>query len=172
MIVTDTVVHEMDVVRWLLGQEIVRATVLTPRPSSRAAEGVHDPQLVLFETEDGAIADIEAFVNARYAYDIRCEVVGELGTISLAPAASVLVRSEHREAAELPDGFQQRFGTAYVNELQAWVSAMAGGRATGPSAWDGYAAAVVSEATVQALRSGHAVDVARESRPELYAGGR
>ena len=30
MIITDTAVHEVDVTRWLLGEEIVRATVLTP----------------------------------------------------------------------------------------------------------------------------------------------
>ena len=169
MIVTDTVVHEMDTIRWLLDQEIVRATVLTPRPTSHAAEGVRDPQLVIFQTDDGVLADVEAFVNAQYAYDIRCEVVGELGTISLPPATPVLVRRERREAAELPDRFQERFGAAYANELQAWVAAIAEGRATGPSAWDGYAAAAVSEATVEALRSGRPVDVALEERPDLYA---
>jgi len=167
MIVTDTVVHEMDAVRWLLGQEIVRATVLTPRPTSHAADGVHDPQFVIFETEDGALADVEAFVNARYAYDIRCEVVGELGTIALPPATPVLVRRDGREAAELPDRFQERFGAAYVGELQAWVA----GTATGASAWDGYAAAAVSEATVEALRSGRAMDVALDPRPDFYAAG-
>jgi len=169
MIVTDTVVHEMDTVRWLLGQEIVRATVLTPRPTSLAAEGVRDPQLVIFETDEGALADVEAFVNAQYGYDIRCEVVGELGTLSLPTATPVLVRHAGREGGELPGRFQERFGAAYVNELQAWVSGMAEGRATGPSAWDGYAAAAVSEATVQALRSGRPVDVALDRRPGLYA---
>jgi myo-inositol 2-dehydrogenase/D-chiro-inositol 1-dehydrogenase len=40
--------------------------VLAPRPSGLAAEGVRDPQLVLFETDAGLIADVEAFVNAQY----------------------------------------------------------------------------------------------------------
>ena len=171
MIVTDTVVHEMDTVRWLLGQEIVRTTVLTPRPTSHAAEGVQDPQFVIFETEDGALADVEAFVNAQYAYDIRCEVVGELGTVALPVATPVVVRSERRESAELPDRFQERFGAAYVNELQAWVLSIAEGWAAGPSAWDGHAAAVVSEATVEALRSSAAVEVTLDTRPDLYAEG-
>jgi len=48
------------------------------------------------------------------------------------------------------------------------VAAMADGHATGPSAWDGYAAAAVSEATVEALRSGRPVDVALDTRPGLY----
>ena len=168
MIVTDTVVHEMDTLRWLLDQEIVRATVYTPRPTGHAAEGVHDPLFVIFETDDGVLADVEAFVNAQYAYDIRCEVVGERGTIALPPAGSVLVRQDGRDAAELPQRFQERFGAAYLNELQAWVWATTAGAASGPSAWDGYAATAVSEATVEALRTGRPVDVALEARPELY----
>jgi myo-inositol 2-dehydrogenase/D-chiro-inositol 1-dehydrogenase len=162
----------MDTIRWLLDQEIVRATVLTPRPTSHAAEGVRDPQFVIFETEHGALADVEAFVNAQYAYDIRCEVVGETGTISLPPAAPVLVRRDRHDAAELPERFQERFGAAYANELRAWVSAIGDGRASGASAWDGYAAAAVSEATVEALRSGRPVEVALDARPDLYAESR
>jgi myo-inositol 2-dehydrogenase/D-chiro-inositol 1-dehydrogenase len=169
MIITDTVVHEMDTVRWLLGQEIVRATVLTPRPSGHAAEGVQDPQLVIFETDEGVLADVEAFVNAQYAYDIRCEVVGELGTISLPPAAPVLVRRDGQDAGELPVRFQERFGPAYVNELQAWVAGMGDGPAMGASAWDGYAAAAVSEAAVAALRTGRPVEVPLGDRPAFPA---
>jgi myo-inositol 2-dehydrogenase/D-chiro-inositol 1-dehydrogenase len=169
MIITDTVVHEMDTVRWLLDEEIVRATVMTPRASSRAAAGVRDPQLVVFETESGVLADVEAFVNAQYGYDIRCEVVGETGTLTLADPATVQVRREGRDAADIPDRFQERFASAYIHELQSWVGAIAAGRPSGASAWDGYAAAVVSEACLDSLATGRAVTVRLETRPELYA---
>ena len=46
MIITDSAVHEVDIARWLLGEEIVRATVHTPRPSGRARPGLQDPQLL------------------------------------------------------------------------------------------------------------------------------
>jgi myo-inositol 2-dehydrogenase/D-chiro-inositol 1-dehydrogenase len=36
MPVTETAIHEIDVVRWLLDDEIVAARVLQPRKSSRA----------------------------------------------------------------------------------------------------------------------------------------
>ena len=62
---------------------------------------------------------------------------------------------------------QTRFAAAYRDELQAWITAA--GEPTGPSAWDGYAAAVVAAAAVGALRSGAAVDVALAERPGLYA---
>jgi len=140
MIITDTVVHEVDITRWLLGQEIVRVQVMTPRPSSRAREGLRDPQLVIFETEGGQLVTVEAFVSAGYGYDIRCEVVGEAGTIELPVAVS--------------QNFQQRFATAYLQELERWV---AGER--GATAWDGYAAAAVCEAAVESLETGAAVDV-------------
>jgi myo-inositol 2-dehydrogenase/D-chiro-inositol 1-dehydrogenase len=161
MIITDTAVHEVDVTRWLLGEEIVRATVLTPAPTRKAREGLRDPQLLLFETESGRIVDVEAFVSAGYAYDIRCEVVGEDGTLELLSPATVALRAGNAESLPIPPGFRQRFGTAYLNELQAWVHTITRGvEPEGPGAFDGYAAAAVCEAAVASLESGRPVDVA------------
>jgi myo-inositol 2-dehydrogenase/D-chiro-inositol 1-dehydrogenase len=160
MIITDTAVHEVDITRWLLGQEITRVTVLQPRASSRARDGLRDPLLLLLETADGQIVDVEAFVSAGYAYDIRCEIVGEDGTLELLPPATVSVRGALAESLALPTGFRQRFGVAYLNELQGWVASPG----SGASAWDGYAAAVVCEAAVESLASGLPVDVVLDQR--------
>src|SRR5919107_200034 len=73
--ISDTAVHEIDAVRWLLGEEIVATTVLTPRRNRHGGE-LQDPLIVLFETESGVIVDVEVSVNIRYGYDIRGEVVG------------------------------------------------------------------------------------------------
>lgn len=148
MILTDSVVHDIDTARWLLGQEIVKVTVLTPRPTRNAPEGVQDPQLVVFQTGAGALVDVEAFVNAQYGYDIRCEIVGESGTLAL-PS----------HGTEVPTGFQERFASAYVNELRSWVASIATGEVAGAGAWDGYAATVVCEAAVESLRSGKPTEV-------------
>jgi myo-inositol 2-dehydrogenase/D-chiro-inositol 1-dehydrogenase len=168
MLITDSVVHEIDVVRWLLGEEIVRATTFAPRASSRTKPGLQDPQLVIFETESGRLVDVECFVSSGYGYDIRCEVVGETGTLELAPPAAVTARVAAQRGAVVDQSFQTRFATAYLQELQTWVSAIAAtGEPAGPTAWDGYAAAVVSEAAVAALRTGAPADV--ELAPELVA---
>jgi myo-inositol 2-dehydrogenase/D-chiro-inositol 1-dehydrogenase len=170
MIVRDSVVHDVDTARWLLGQEITGVTVLRPRPTSVAAEGVQDPQFIVFETEHGALVDVEAFVNARYGYDIRCEVVGESGTLALAPPATVDLRREGRIGGEVAMRFQERFASAYALELQSWVASIAGGAPSGASAWDGYAAVAVCEAAVESLTTGRRVEVRLEGRPALYAG--
>jgi myo-inositol 2-dehydrogenase/D-chiro-inositol 1-dehydrogenase len=150
MILTDSVVHEVDVTRWLLGEEIVRVQVLTPRPSSRAREGLRDPQLVIFETEHGRMVTVEAFASAGYGYDIRCTVVGESGVLELPVAIS--------------ESFQTRFEDAYRHELAAWIAGE-----PGATAWDGYAAACVTEAAVESLESGAPVDV-RLLAPHLGGG--
>jgi myo-inositol 2-dehydrogenase / D-chiro-inositol 1-dehydrogenase len=145
MILRDSTVHDVDTVRWLLGRELVKVTVLTPRPSRNAPAGVQDPLLVIFQTDAGGLIDVEAFVNAQYGYDIRCEVVGETGTAALPPHAAM--------------NFQERFAAAYVNELEAWVGSIASGTPVGARAWDGYAAALVCEAAVESLRTGEPVEV-------------
>jgi myo-inositol 2-dehydrogenase/D-chiro-inositol 1-dehydrogenase len=160
MIIKDTVVHDVDTVRWLLGEELVKATVLTTRPTSKAAAGVRDPQILVFETEGGMLVHVEAFVNAQYGYDIRCEIVGESGTLSL------------ERPEPVPMGFQERFASAYTRELQSWVDAIADGDPRGASAWDGYAAAAVCEAACQSLLAGRPTEVRLEPKPELYDTGR
>ncbi|BFO19254.1 hypothetical protein SHKM778_56420 [Streptomyces sp. KM77-8] len=51
MLITDSVAHEVDATRWLLGHEIAAVTVLRPTPSSGAPEGLLDPQFVVLETD-------------------------------------------------------------------------------------------------------------------------
>jgi myo-inositol 2-dehydrogenase/D-chiro-inositol 1-dehydrogenase len=154
MLITSSLVHEIDVTRWLLGEEIVAASVFTPRATSQAANGLRDPQLVLLETESGVLIDVEIFVNAQYGYDIRCELVGEAGTLSL-------------DQQVAPD-FRERFADAYRNELAAWVRSLAGGKRFGPSAWDGYVANAVADACLESLARGGRTEVQLHERPALY----
>jgi myo-inositol 2-dehydrogenase / D-chiro-inositol 1-dehydrogenase len=141
-LIVSSAVHEIDIARWLLGEEIVRATVFTPAPTRHARHGIRDPQVVLLETAGGRLVDVEVFVNARYGYEIRCELVGETGTLEL--------------PRRVDPGFEERFAAAYAAELRAWCA----GAADGPGAWDGYAAAAVAEACVESLHSGRPAEVA------------
>ncbi len=47
MAITDTAVHEIDMVRWMFGEEIVAAQVLKPRKNSLGGE-LEDPLLLIF----------------------------------------------------------------------------------------------------------------------------
>jgi myo-inositol 2-dehydrogenase/D-chiro-inositol 1-dehydrogenase len=169
MMITDSVVHDIDVTRWLLGQEVVAASVFRARTSSRAPDGLEDPQLVLLETAEGVLVDVESFVNCQYGYDIRYELVGETGTISLGEEPGPLLRQQGRYQGAIPADWRERFGAAYQRELQEWVAGALEGQITGPSAWDGYATTAVAEAAVESQRTGRRTPVALVQRPALYA---
>jgi myo-inositol 2-dehydrogenase / D-chiro-inositol 1-dehydrogenase len=169
LMITDSVVHDIDVTRWLLGQEVVAANVLKPRPSSKAPEGLQDPQMVLLETAEGVLVDVESFVNCQYGYDIRYELVGETGTVSLGELTGVQIRQQERYQGRIPIDWRERFGAAYQRELQEWVTGVLRGQVTGPSAWDGYATTAVAEAAVESLTGDRRTTVELVDRPELYA---
>src|SRR3954449_8300343 len=95
--ITDTAVHEIDMVRWMFGTEITAAQVLIPRKSGNGGD-LQDPLLLILETAAGVLVDVEISVNIRYGYDIRGEIIGENGTAALGSLSAVSVRVAGRAA--------------------------------------------------------------------------
>ncbi|MEU0335270.1 Gfo/Idh/MocA family oxidoreductase [Streptomyces sp. NPDC006193] len=169
MLIDSSVSHEIDAARWLLGQELTAVTVLRPAPSAGAPAGLADPQFVLFETERGALVDVEVFVNCGFGYQVRCEAVCEAGSARIGEGHTMVVTARGSAREEVPQDYLVRFADAYDREVQAWVDAARRGQVTGPDVWDGYAASVVAEAGVRALGTGARVTVDLPPRPRLYA---
>jgi myo-inositol 2-dehydrogenase/D-chiro-inositol 1-dehydrogenase len=130
LLLTSSLPHEIDAVRWLTGQEIAEVEV---------DAGRGDPLQVALRTGGGVTVEVELLANGA-DYDIRCEIEGESGTLALPVVVA--------------PGFRERFAGAYRAELRAWVGAVLAGTTEGPGAWDGYAANAVADAAVAALRSG------------------
>jgi myo-inositol 2-dehydrogenase/D-chiro-inositol 1-dehydrogenase len=152
--ITGSAIHEFDVVPWLLGAPILQVSWHAPR-SSGAVPDLQDPQLILLRTADGALTTVEVFLNARYGYDIRCEIVGDRGTIALTNPARVVADADRRRATGYPADWRSRFADAYRIELQAWVDAVAVGR---PSllatAGEGLIASAVADAVIASMHDG------------------
>jgi myo-inositol 2-dehydrogenase / D-chiro-inositol 1-dehydrogenase len=168
MAITDSAVHEIDMVRWMFGSEITTVQVLLPR-KSRNSGALPDPLFLILELAGGVLVDVEISVNVRYGYDIRGEILGEDGTAALGELSPVVVRRAGQVRTPVPADWRDRFILAYDVEFQEWIDSITGGgEPLGPSAWDGYAAAVVSDAGVAALRIGERVEVTLAERPKLY----
>ena len=166
MSLTDSVVHEVDTARWLLDDEIAAVTVMSGKPSPRAA--IKDPQLVVFEMVSGVLVDVESFVNAHYGYDVQCELVGSMGVASMdTPARGFVTRSGAR-GLRVPADWRERFDAAYQTELQDWANSLPTGEVHGADAWDGYAATAVAEAGLRARLDGSRVAVELIDRPGFY----
>ncbi len=168
MAIVDTAVHDIDVARWLLDDEVAAISVTAARTNSRGA--IRDPILITMRMAGGALVSVEVSVNIAYGYDIRGEVVGETGTATLAESNVVVVKRDGRFDGRVPEDWRERFIRAYDVELQEWVEACAAGTVTGPSSWDGYAATVVTDAGLVAASRDGWVPVTLRDKPALYAG--
>jgi myo-inositol 2-dehydrogenase/D-chiro-inositol 1-dehydrogenase len=170
MVMNDAFIHEMDVTRWLLGDEVVAVRVLQGKSTPAAGADLHDPQILVLETRSGVLVVAEAFVANGFGYDVRCEVLGSTGTIELATPRLSRRTSQGSVSEIIHPSWRERFGETYRLELQEWVRSIEAGRPAGPSSWDGYAATVIADACVAAVSTpGDRVPVGLTERPALYA---
>lgn len=168
MAISDTMVHDIDVCRFLLDDEVARIRVIAGKPNAKGG-ALRDPILGVLEMAGGALATVEVSVNIGYGYDIGAEVSGEDGVATLEETNRVRIKQGSDFRGRVPADWRERFIAAYDAEFTAWIAAALAGGATGPSAWDAYAIQVVSDAGIEAARTGRPVEVVLGDKPALYA---
>ena len=167
--VSNVAIHELDICRWLLGDEYKSGQVLKVRQSACSTKGYDNPQIVLLETQSGARIDVEVQVADAYGYDIQCQVVCEKGTVNLPDPYAVVKRSNATRSFPILTDWKDRFIEAYDIELTHWVKTLEEkGEPDGPSAWDGYAACVAADALNRSRGTGRFLPVETMEKPELY----
>jgi len=149
MAVTNALVHEIDVCRWLLSTEYSAVTVI-PSPASG---GSGDPAMFIFETEARSLVSVEVFMNAGYGYHVHAEAVCTAGTIGMAHPASTRVRRSGVEAAAFAQDWIPRFRDAYRIQNQEWIDGIQNGvpPKDASTAWDGFVATCLAEQIVKAM---------------------
>lgn len=151
--ITQSAIHELDIVPWLLDSPIVEVSWQHGRSSAHSA-GRQDPQLYLMRTASDVLVTVELFLNARYGYDTRCEVVMESGTSALTLPTHIVTDAERRRAVEYPADWIPRYSDAYRIELQEWIDSISQGRpSTLAGADDGLRASLVADALVESMRT-------------------
>lgn len=170
MSATNALVHEFDITRFLIGDDdtYISAQLVAPRSSRFCGDDLIDPQLVYLETKNGVRVELEIYWYCQYGYDIRCEVVGDLGTASLPTPSHTVVRRNGLCASKIVPTWQERFGEAYITELREWIASVQDGIITGPSAWDGYVASAVAAACRESRLTGQIVPIQLIDCPEFY----
>jgi myo-inositol 2-dehydrogenase / D-chiro-inositol 1-dehydrogenase len=161
--VVNSAIHELDVIPWLLQSPITAVNWQAPRASGLIEEGLQDPQLILLRTSDGVLTSVDVFLNDRYGYDVRCEVLGEQGAISLVEPVRTVSDLALARSTRYPADWRLRFADAYRRELQAWVDAVLAQAPTPlATAADGLTAARAAEAVITSMHEdGRWVEVGR-----------
>lgn len=157
-ILTDSAIHDFDVARWCLGDEVrtVRATIATVGPAEAPC-----PNLALVDLRfaRGAVANIETLHGARYGYDIRAEIVGTEGTLCIGAQQRTAVQLLTARGAhhDLTIHWLDRFADAYRLELADFVRAVREGRPAAVSGDDGRRALAIALAADEAGARGTTV---------------
>lgn len=166
MAITNSAPHEFDVVRHVLGCDYTTISAYQPRRS----DSVVAPVVMVLETDDGQLVTIEVNNNAAYGYDVRAELVGEAGSISMNAVAYTRTDMKLSSATRYDADWRGRYHEAYVRQNRAFVDFVKTGcfPAVASDCWDGYCAARVAEAGVDALKDGIRVSLSIIAKPAFY----
>ena len=161
----DMTIHDFDMARWLLGEEVetvqAAASVLVDKKIGEL--GDYDSVNVILRTKSGRQAVITNSRRATYGYDQRIEVLGSAGAVSalnMAEANIEIATADGFQRPPLLNFFMTRYIAAYANEIAGFIAAVTNGTATPTTGEDGLLALVLADAALKSVKTGQVVNVA------------
>ncbi len=162
-IFVDMSVHDFDMARFLMDEEIVEVTALggiVHNEFLRSHDDI-DQALTFVRFASGTLGDIENSRIAGYGYDTRAEVVGTTGTIQAGALTYHDIRmfNSRGSTSDLFPGFLERFADAYYLELVDFIDRLRRGLPPAVTVEDGYKALALAMAATQSYDEKRPVQV-------------
>jgi myo-inositol 2-dehydrogenase/D-chiro-inositol 1-dehydrogenase len=160
----DMTIHDFDMARFLLGEEIetVSAQGSSLVDPAIGKAGDYDSVSVMLFTATGKHATISNSRRAAYGYDQRIEAHGALGSVAAENQRAVSIEVATASGYTRPpllDFFMTRYTEAYANEIAAFIDTIGGKRPAGPTGEDGLKALALADAALKSVAEGRAVKV-------------
>jgi myo-inositol 2-dehydrogenase / D-chiro-inositol 1-dehydrogenase len=160
----ETMVHDLDMARWLLGEEPVEVFAMAScliEPAFRPLNE-SDTAVAVLRTDSGKLCQINNSWRATYGYDQRIEVLGSGGMLrsdnvrrtTLERYDAAAVRSD-----VLPYFFTERYAEAYRLALDHFADVVRHGEEPFITAEDGRRALVLADAALRSAKSGQPVPI-------------
>jgi myo-inositol 2-dehydrogenase/D-chiro-inositol 1-dehydrogenase len=164
--ITSSAPHEFDVVRHVLGTEL---TSVFASQSTRT-DDLAAPVVMVLETADSQLVTIEVNNNAAYGYDVRAELVGELGCVAMNHVAYTRTDAKLASGVRYDADWRSRYADAYRHQNKAFLAFVKTGvfPEIASDCWDGYCAAVIGEAGAKSLRKGAKMPITLIDKPAFY----
>ncbi len=160
----ETLIHDFDTLNWLNAGarpvEVFAAADALIRPDAKAA-GHLDTAVVTIRYDNGAIGVAEASFSALYGYDIRGEVFGAAGMVTMGDVR----RSSMRlfEASGVSSDTWRRdtdeFIGAYTAQLATFIATAQGGARAGASGEDARVALAIALACIESVKGNRSVTI-------------
>lgn len=160
----DMMIHDLDMARFVLGEEPTRVFAVGSNLVDPAIGQVGDVDTaaVILTTASGKICQISNSRRTAYGYDKRLEVHGSKGMLRAANVLENSVESATSNGfttAKAEAFFLERFGAAYLAELQFFVNVILEGSKPKPDAHDGLRAQLIADAATQSRTEGRPIEI-------------
>ena len=163
----ETLIHDFDTLLWLnVGAkpvEVFATADALVRPDAKG-QGHLDTSVVTIRFDNGAIAVAEANFSALYGYDIRGEVFGSAGMVTMGDVRRSSMRL-FSAAGTSNDTWRldtDEFIGAYTAQLAAFVNSVRTGNSGGPTGIDARAALAVALACIESVKTNQPVRISNK----------
>jgi myo-inositol 2-dehydrogenase / D-chiro-inositol 1-dehydrogenase len=157
-IFTQTLIHDFDTLLWL-NPGATPVTVHATADALVAPEfkdaGLLDTAVVVIHFDNGAIAVAEASFAAAYGYDVRGEVFGSAGMVTMGETArsSLVHYTAAGRYADTIRGDVELFRDAYTAEFVEFTNAVREGRTPAVTGEDARRALLVALACIESVKT-------------------
>jgi inositol 2-dehydrogenase len=122
--ILDMAIHDIDIARWYMGEmDTVYAIGGVLAYPEVEETGDTDNVIMTIKFKNGNLGEIDISRNGIYGYDIRAEVLGTKGTLKIGylRETPLLVMKAEGVTHDVVPYFPERFGDAYINQLNDYL---------------------------------------------------
>lgn len=159
----DMAIHDIDLMRWFLKQEPEEVYALgctfkhrefTPNDDETAA--------ALYKFQNGAIGMVHVGRTAPHGYHVETEIIGTEGSIriSAVPQKNLAqVFTSRGASVECVGSFPERFGQAYLLEMEYFIDCVLNGKKPSVTVYDGTLSTKAAYSATEAWKTGKPVKI-------------
>jgi myo-inositol 2-dehydrogenase/D-chiro-inositol 1-dehydrogenase len=162
-LILDAMYHDLYLARWLMGDEPVRVyaeggALVDP---GIGEVGDVDNAVVTLRFSRGGLGTLYASRTCRYGHDLRVEVIGDAGAVQVGRLRQTPVRLLDPQGVhhDMPWTTPERFGDAFVSEMQAFVDCLLDDTLSPVTGYDSRSTVAVGLAARQSLQAGEPVNL-------------
>lgn len=153
----DMAIHDIDLMRWLLGTDPIEVYALGATFKHPEFEKAGDAETgaAMYRCENGAVGFIHVGRTAPHGYHVETEIVGTEGTLRISPVPEknlCMIYDQHGAVVECVSGFPERFAEAYFQEMQEFINCVKSGRQPEVTVYDGTKSTQIGFATTEAWK--------------------
>ena len=163
-LILDMGIHDFDVARMFMGEieSVYSIGAALAYPEMKKIGDIDNAIISLF-FENGALGVVDLSRNAVYGYDIRTEILGTNGTLKIGylKETPLTVLTKNGVTHDVVPHFMERFGEAYLTQIQDFINNVLLDKNPTITAQDGITALNVCLAATESLHENCAVRVSK-----------